>query len=275
MTKILFWNVNKKQLSQVASQICQEYDIDILVLAESLNSDVSIQKHLADKTQTTYIAPFNELSNRNIKFFFRYPTESIQPATDNYGISIREIKSPLAESILVAAVHLSSKLYADDNEQTAQTRQIVQSIEEAEENAGHSRTVVIGDFNMNPFEKGLVDADAFHGVMSQLTARKGTRNVRSTQRKFFYNPMWGRMGDLSEGPPGTYYYQASKNFELFWNTFDQVLLRPGLLNAFRKENLKVITEIGTNRFLTSDRLNKDEFSDHLPIMIELEIELVA
>lgn len=272
MAKILFWNTNKKELSKIIAQICREYDIDILILAEPGMDDVMLQKHLKNETQTVYIAPFNELSSRNIKFFFRYPTESIKPISDSYGVSIRELRSPLASPMLIAAVHLSSKLYADSNEQAAQTRQIIQSIKEAEENVGHDRTVVIGDFNMNPFEKGLVDADAFHSVMSQLIARKESRNVRKVKRKFFYNPMWSRMGDLSDGPPGTYYYQASKNFELFWNTFDQVLIRPDLLTTFRKETLKVVTEIGTNQFLETDKINQDDFSDHLPIMIELEIE---
>ena len=34
---------------------------------------------------------------------------------------------------------------------------------------------------MNPFEEGIVDADAFHAVMSQLTAQKKKRKVRGIE----------------------------------------------------------------------------------------------
>ncbi len=232
--------------------------------------DVEIQRSLRRETETVYIAPFNELSSR-IKFFFRYPPESVRQVADSYGVSIREIRPPVGMSLLLAGVHLSSKLYVDREEQSSQARLVTRMIEEAERSVGHERTLVIGDFNMNPFEGGLVDADSFHSVMAQSIAERKMRKVRQVERRYFYNPMWGKLGDGSQGPPGTYYYQGFKNRELFWNMFDQVLIRPELLPYYRKEALQVLTEVGDRQLLTGDRIN-GYFSEHLPIMIGLATE---
>jgi len=271
MPVFLFWNLGRKPLLREVSQFCQQYSVDVLVLAETKFPDVELQHHLKDKTGSVYIAPYNELSSR-VKFFFRYPPESIRQVADSYGLSIRELRPPLGKPILLAGVHLSSKLHADREEQTAQARLAVQMIEEAELNLGHERTLVIGDFNMNPFEGGLVDADSFHGVMAQSTAKKGSRQVRQVERKYFYNPMWGKFGDGSSGPPGTYYYRSTKNRAFFWNMFDQAIIRSDLLPSFEKGRLEVLTEINDCQLLGNDKIS-DEFSDHLPIMIELATEL--
>ena len=76
--------------------------------------------------------------------------------------------------------------------------------------------------------------------MSQQVARKQERTVQETSYPFFYNPMWNLFGDYSPGPPGTYYYSDSTHKVFFWNMFDQVLIRPDLLDRFDMNGLKII-----------------------------------
>ena len=78
--------------------------------------------------------------------------------------------------------------------------------------------------------------------------------------------MWGRMGDTSVGPPGTYYYSRG----YFWNTFDQVLLRPALFEYFSNNQLQVIDKIAQKTLLTKNGKIDKKISDHLPIVITLE-----
>ena len=126
---------------------------------------------------------------------------------------------------------------------------------------------------MNPFEEGLVAADGLHAVMDRYTALKGQRTVQGETRKFFYNPMWSLLGDLSNGPPGTYHYSNSGQVCFFWNAFDQVLLRPSLLDCFSDNSIKVITEFnGTNLLSTTGKPDNRNFSDHLPIFVHLNTE---
>ena len=272
MAVFLFWNVNRKAITREIATLCRHHNVDVLILAEANFTDFELQHHLREETKRVYITLYNELSSR-LRFFFRYTPGAISPIYDIPNrLSVREIQPPSGNSILLAAVHLVSKLHADDSDQSSQARLVTRAIEEAEAKVGHRRTLVIGDFNMNPFEDGLVDADAFHGVMTQATAQKVTRIVGGTERNFFYNPMWGKFGDGSEGSPGTHYHPGSKNRQLFWNMFDQVLLRPDLLPVFETGNLKVLTEIGKTQLLKAGSIDRS-ISDHLPIMIKLPIEL--
>jgi hypothetical protein len=128
----------------------------------------------------------------------------------------------------------------------------------------------MGDFNMNPFEAGLVSADGFHGVMDKRIALKQSRTVLGQERKFFYNPMWSRLGDDSEGCAGTYYYNPSNMINYFWNTFDQVLLRPSLLAGFNQDSLKVVDKINQTSLINNGKIS-NQFSDHLPIMLKLTL----
>jgi hypothetical protein len=125
---------------------------------------------------------------------------------------------------------------------------------------------------MNPFEPGVAAADAFHGVMSRRIAQKLVRTVKGEERRFFYNPMWTRFGDHALGPPGTYYYPSSGQVTFFWNMFDQVLLRPELLDCFRDEDLEVLTRAGSTDLLTpSATPDTDSASDHLPLLFQLHL----
>lgn len=273
MATILFWNINKKSLLKEIKLLCDENEVDILILAEAKPdiSDAEVLLALNSVSENVYIAPLN-LSPR-LSFFFRYPAESIGIVTDEGGIAIRKISPPIGLDILLVALHLPSKLYMTEDDQKFQAVRVSQLIQEAERNVGHTRTLVIGDLNMNPFEVGIVGADGLHAVMTQTIARKRSRKVQGKDRLFFYNPMWGRMGDCSVGAPGTYYYAGSSYVSYFWDTFAQVLLRPALLDFFLQDNLRVISKIGDNNLITETGISQS-YSDHLPIAVKLQIERI-
>lgn len=69
--------------------------------------------------------------------------------------------------------------------------------------------------------------------------------------------MWGRLGDLTVGPPGTHRYSKAVEVNHIWHTYDQVLLRPELLDYFCSDDLIVPEQSG---------------SDHFPIFINLRTE---
>jgi hypothetical protein len=268
---ILFWNINRKSLSGELRSLSQECDADIIILAESPLSDASVLKTLNVNRKRKYLLPLN-LSNY-LNIYARINREAVQPVTDSGGIAIRHITPPLGLDFILVAVHLPSKLHLDPVDHSLLSVRLSNAIYEAESRVGHERTMVIGDFNMNPFEDGLVSADGLHAVMDRTTAMRETRTVQGEQKRFFYNPMWSRLGDLSKGPPGTYHYTGSGQVCFFWNTFDQVLLRPSLLKYFSEEDLKVITKFnGTNLLSKVGRPDKSKFSDHLPIFIKLKTE---
>lgn len=118
----------------------------------------------------------------------------------------------------------------------------------------------------------MICADGLHAVMTKDIAIKRSRTVRQQAYPYFYNPMWGRFGDTTKGPPGTYYHSRANYHEYFWHMFDQVLIRPELLGTFDSETLQILTECGETMFLRrSGEPDATRISDHLPLVFTLKV----
>jgi hypothetical protein len=125
---------------------------------------------------------------------------------------------------------------------------------------------------MNPFDKGLVSADGLNAVSSRQVASRGSRQVRSRQYPFFLNPMWAHFGERSGHPPGSYYYDRAELVNYYWNIFDQVLVRPDIMDRCAGEGIKILTKAGDASLLQKDGTPDSEcFSDHLPLLFDIEL----
>lgn len=268
----LFWNLNGKDLLRPLAEIARENFADILILAECSIPDVGVLEALNESGAPFFGIVPNLASNRRIRLFSQLPLDSFIHLKDAGTSVFYSLKSPIGERVNLVAVHFSSKLYQSDHEQTLNAARLGQSIRETEASEGHSRTIVVGDLNMNPFEHGMVAADSFHAVMTKQIARRMNRVVGGVERMFFYNPMWGRFGDLSPGPPGTYYYAGGNQIAYFWHMFDQVLVRPDLLDQFEDQSLRIIDKFGTTSLGTPAGVpDGTEFSDHFPVFFSISI----
>ena len=57
-----------------------------------------------------------------------------------------------------------------------------------------------------------------------------------------------------------------------WNTFDQVLIRPNLLDFFKISDIEIATTFGATDLIDNrTKKIKNGFSDHLPLLISLKI----
>lgn len=114
----------------------------------------------------------------------------------------------------------------------------------------------------------MVAAAGLNAVMDRSIAARSERTVDGRRYPFFYNPMWSLMGDGPPGPPGTFYRDRGDQVTYFWNTLDQVLIRPELLSCFRTEDLQVPTTDGARDLLVPSRLRA---GDHLPLLFRLDV----
>jgi len=60
----------------------------------------------------------------------------------------------------MVAVPLPEQALPPDSDYALACQQASRLVEAAEREVGHSRTLLLGDLNMNPFEGGLIDAMA-------------------------------------------------------------------------------------------------------------------
>lgn len=272
MLRFLFWNLGRKPLASLAARVAADRDVDVVILAE------------VAETTPEILAALNRSSSRprlfhhafpdeceKVKMFARFDQRLVRPLSDSTRVTMRELLLPGRASVIVGGVHLASKLFTAEIEQAQRSTDLVREITAQETKTGHTRTVIVGDFNMNPFELGMAGAYGFNAVMTANLARRGSRRVESVDRPFFYNPMWNHFGDRGPNPPGTYYYSNSPHL---WNMFDQVLIRPALVNEFLEDQLLILTEIGSSRtrLLTKRKLpDSKTASDHLPLLFALTV----
>ncbi|MBZ5607195.1 MAG: endonuclease/exonuclease/phosphatase family protein [Acidobacteriia bacterium] len=269
MLTFLFWNVNGKPLSDAIAAIAHDEAIDVLILAECGLEPAALLRALNREERAFHFAPGQ---SRRINIFSRFPGRYLRPAYESDRISIRRLALPVSEEVLLVAVHFPSKLHWSNESQTMECAVLSRTIADEERRAGHSRTVLVGDLNMNPFESGVVGASGLHAVMARKVAERVERTVQGVAYPFFSNPMWGHLGDWADRPPGSYYYERAEHVNYFWNTFDQVLVRPQLMERFRSDQVRLLSRAGATSLRTEDgRPNTVDGSDHFPLLFKLDL----
>jgi hypothetical protein len=271
MVAFLFWNLNRKPLSSTVAQLALEWDVDVVLLAECRIAPAVMLTALNVAEE----APFRYAPGygcRKVKVFTRFPRECIRPSFETRRLTIRHVTLPGMRDILLCVIHFPSKLHCRDSSQALECVALADQIRSEEHRIGHARTVLVGDLNMNPFEDGVTGAKGLHGVMTRRLAQRGSRTVLGNDYPFFFNPMWGLLGDRPDSPPGSYYRRGSEHVELFWHMFDQVLLRPELLSSFDAGSLRILQSDGCTSLLGADGApNNKNFSDHLPLYFKLDL----
>jgi hypothetical protein len=296
MLTFLFWNMGGPTAVRVSAEsvtrlgmlrsilvnLTKIHQVDLLLLAEcpirfrsllaAINADNLQQFHTPDAGSMC----------ETIALFPRFPGRFLKLESESARFTIRRIQCPGREELVLVVVHLPSKRHRSEDSQAFALPSLSLTIRDVERKLRHQRTLVVGDFNMNPFEPGFVTAEGLNAVMTRELASRGRRTVDAIKHPFFYNPMWSHFGDATHElhppghpnhePAGTCYYPARESKWYYWNMFDQVLLRPALLPVFRNRDLRILTTDGNASFLDQRGMpNRTTISDHLPILFRLDL----
>lgn len=280
MISFLFWNLMGRQETNRAVRrdtvqahlirMTTIFDIDVFLFAESAFEPTDFIRALNEAKAGAFHSPPSH--SRRIQLYTRLPLGSVADQFDNLDgrLTIRRLAMPSQTEILLAVLHFQSRRNWTRGEQALQASVTQRDISEAEDVVGHRRTVLVGDFNMNPFDLGMVGAQALNAVMARELAQNEERTVARQPYRFFYNPMWGHFGDRTPGPPGTHFYSPAGPEGVYWNMFDQVLLRPGLTDSLAE--LRILDSDGQRSLLTErGRPRSSTASDHLPILFRLDL----
>lgn len=276
MATFLFWNLCGRRLEPVLRRLTTRYKIDVLMLAEcAIPEDLMLNALNAEGQNTFRRVP--ALASRGLDLYSRFDQGcfgSVLKEADHY--LIRTLTPPGGIEIVLAMAHLASPSHKDLRARHSRFIGFASDIRAAEKAAGNDRTILVGDLNVNPFDDGLLDVRGLNALADRRTIqRKDPRRfgrLKVEKFRLFYNPMWSHFGDAVQ-PAGTYYYDKSNpEVDPLWNIFDQVLLRPGLLDRFLNKNLKILTTDGAVSFIWEDGTpNGDVYSDHLPIWFQLDL----
>lgn len=281
MINIMFWNTDtgpskylEKGRDVIDECICSmisEYECDVLVLAEYEFDLEPLCNKISIRNRDFNIGPVIQCKRVKMLLDSRLRTEAIR---DNKYFFINRIWSFKSE-FLLAGVHFPSKMHGDgEKEQELIGRKLIQYLNESEKEVLHKRAIILGDFNANPFEPVMINADILHSYpRADFVLRKKSRKVYEIEYSTYYNPMWNFWGDKGI-TGGTYHYDAGGIVNLYWNIFDQVITSHDMVHYFLGESLKIVSCVGTLSLLNGSGIpDRKKFSDHLPIVFSIKEDM--
>lgn len=262
--RVLFWNTHQNEnINTVLSELIIENDASVVILAEYTAKMDDLIALLA--SNGIIMEQYDSCCER-IKLLGSLDCVELRLDDSHYTIQLINGKD------ILCCVHLNSKLHAGhEGYREVLIDRIVRDIQKIEQEVGTENSIVVGDFNINPYEASCIDARYFHGIPVCIEAERKSRTVAGNEYFMFYNPMWNLLGDFQK-PYGTYYYNEGGTQNTYWNIFDQVIFRPALKERFLKDSLKILTETKTKYLLDSNGHPDKSISDHLPIIFEIAEE---
>ena len=266
MLALLFWNMGGVDRAQVCTRLPHRHDVTAVFVAECPRPLSWLRALNPPGLTARYFS--HPKTARRVTTFSAVGEAALTLTEDSRHYAVRRLILPTAPELLVVTAHLPSKLRSQDEEQERVFRRFAESASEVETQRGHARTLIIGDLNAHPYQRGVFSADGLHGVPTRAIAVRGARTDNRQTYRMFYNPMWQFFGDGSLGPPGTYYRWRAEHDCAFWYMFDQVLLRPDLLPYFVNPDLEILTTDGINSLILPDGSpDRRTASDYLPVLV--------
>jgi len=272
--QFLYWNTNNKPPSFISEIKKIAANIDVLLLVENTEIADSLIEQELGLYKIKYKTNFDE-TQYTPKFYSRFQNDELEciGVATSKRLVFTSLKLQNSDELLIGGIHFPSKLNYDDLSQSEIARGYVQEIEEVETIRNNTKTLIFGDFNMNPFEPGMIELSAFNATLSEVEAKKICKQFHYKKYNYFYNPMWSFMGDRNylsgeRKQPGSYYYSKSP----YWNVYDKVIMRPKVIDIFDFSSIKIIDSLGSEKLVDGDfTIKKDSYSDHLPLSFKIKL----
>lgn len=279
MANFGFWNVHSahtetddRGVADALANLALENSLDILFLIECA---IPVQTLLAafKDGSPTYYSIDSENRFKVIARFDQGFMKRLNPPVPTNRYNLWHLTLPLQTDVILVLVHGFDKRNYSIAKQELLMAQLVSALTFFETRIGHERSVVLGDFNANPFESPIASATGMNAVLSRTIAQSERRSILDKDYPYFYNPMWNLYGDEPFGSaPATFYYRSTDPLEFYWHMLDQVVIRPSLVKMFDFSALRIVTNIN-GKELRTKRGHPDEtrFSDHLPVVFTLDL----
>jgi hypothetical protein len=266
MAAFLLWNVDRKPLDGLVQNLVRQLQIDVVLLIEyafgvSQLPGLLLQDGLYKTPSPERFGVFVRANHHLTRLRYRLGGRAGMWAWT----------PPSGQEGLLALLHGFDRRNCDDGTRRMFFRRVVDGIRRCERQRGHRRSIIAGDFNAQPFEPAMTDADGLHAIGVRLVAAQSARKVRgaASAADFFYNPMWRVYGQHrhADAAAATHYWLGRNARELGWHMLDQVVLRSEVSPRFPEDRLQIVTQVGGIHLLDADGLpDRQTACDHLPLV---------
>ncbi len=255
---ILFWNLKGNNIAEYILDCLAENDIDIAVFSEHSGVNFSL---IASKINYNYIEGLGGCE------------KIVMLAKESIDVEIKQEQTRYAlyhiicnsVQYIIAGVHLQDRFTTDTATRIACIGRLINDLSNVERRCKCKNTIIIGDFNANPYDDELLQMNAFNAVLFKDVIQKSeTRKVGDEIYRRFYNPI---LNFISEDTKtyGSFYYTGGSSAPV-WNCLDQVLLSKALVDEIAA--LKYLKSINGKSLMTTVK-PKENISDHLPLLVEI------
>ena len=165
----------------------------------------------------------------------------------------------------IVGVHLQDRRNSDSAQRISIVGRLMNDLKNLEDSSRCRRSVIVGDLNANPYDKELLQMNAFHAVLFKDVIKSAeTRTVDGIRYRRLYNPILHFLSENTKNYGS--YYDTRGSCTSTWHCFDQALVSKALVDAI--ESLEYLKSIGDSD-LIARKGPKREVSDHLPLFIQI------
>jgi len=258
--KFIFWNVKNRLNIEIILEILKHESPGLLFLAEAgkvlKNEDIErIQKTDYEYLDNPGCDRIRIIKKKDLKI-------SLSKQSDYYS-------SLKYENVVIISVHLPSQMYQHMDGLKRYFRDLRTELDSEFGSSIEKDIVIVGDFNVNPFEKPLIDFDGFSASNSIKLNKEATH--LKTKKALYYNPTWMLYSNAKF--PGTKYFKrpSASAFDILEHHFlDQVIISYSMSQKVIYQKIELL-EKTTNYTFFDQVTNSIKISDHLPLIYEYKI----
>ena len=256
--EFIFWNINNNaQAVDLINSIDFTEQKRIIAISEFWNIKESLEQ-----LSSTKAVWHDEIHGRTGVIYSKHIR--LTPYGGEKYYSVYKIQHK-GMDLLLAVVHLKSQ-YRSEITSSAINLNVVKNILDKLHSLKNENMIIMGDFNM-PFCNDVIDFYHLNATDYFSSKEKPYKTCEGEKRIKFYSPIQSFSGDISKGPPGSYYYPTQTQSQA-WHILDNALVSYPLVNNLDREQCEIMSNMGDTELLKNSRPNK-QISDHLPIKIKL------
>lgn len=258
-----YWNTNNIRANDMIVEIAKIENVDLFFLAEF------------NKNQLTELEA--DLEKNDYELFENPGCKRItiiKKKTINLDLSIQNpyysVVVHKETGINVVSLHLPSQLWQSLDSLKEFMRDLRNNLDNEIGTSAEAKILLIGDFNVNPYESPMTHYDGF--LCTNSPKAKHTINHLGKSRTTYYNPTWQLYSRVNF--PGTKQFNrpSTTSYDVLeFHYLDQVVISQKLLESIEEESINVIENTKNFTFFNQEK-NVIELSDHLPLIYKFKIK---
>lgn len=263
MLRIIFWNISKKDLTDAVCSVAESTNADVVVLNESSLPIRKTLQTLQTNVSRDFYCP-DASSDKRFHCFCRNRGLDMSEVHSGLRFSVRKLRIGQHRTLLALVHGVDIRNYDPETRQSS-AQSLAEEMRFVIEEQNTNKLILLGDFNMNPFDSGMNLAAGLNAMMTRACVKPGHRKHIGKRYDFYYNPMWSLFGDNTDGPAGTAYDTSSQG-PYGWSMLDQVIINHSIVGLFH--SVKILTEAGTTSLMDKKgHPDANNASDHFPILV--------